>query len=957
MKHNPYYILSKRILSTLLLLLCGVIWLTAQISTTQYGLSDGLPSSETYFGYQDDSNYLWFTTDRGLVKYDGYEFKTFTTADGLLELVNFKITEDPRGGFILQGKNSKFTHYIDGKFKEFKFNQELEILNDSLISRLEILDITTNYILFRKVKQNSEFVMELNRATGEITTHPIHNAQVAKTLNFRKIDLNAFRKASHYKIIYNIDNTSTPTYFSRLDSAFTLYLIKHDTIETIDLPFNCHFAMVDSRGYIWYAVEGNVYYTSSRNVDISKSIKVSNQEISSIFEDHEGNIWLCLATNGIIKISINDFLKKINIPYFSNRVVDIYYTPPFLKFYTAESKNAYKFYIINDTVYSLPHTTKYILDSYEVIDSLPLGNEFSFDYIDAKYKLVSPYFQTKFLLNLFQIGNYIVYERSGTLNVYDKLNKTNKQLSLPYIYDFTKYDSSTLLAGTPHGLYEIYFCDSLGYSINFTGQINNRINDIDLDNNGFAWIATLQKGLYSYKNGTIKKIINPYHEISAINTLEGLDTVAFVGTSHGINRLGFTRTNDSIIVKSSYILGRSGGLSTPYIKSIEYYNNKIYLGTLIGLYIFRPDSFYIDKQEPTINIKGVFYQGRKLTSEKEKTKIKYNEDYFTIKYLGISYSKEPLIPFYRYMIYSEDSTLWRYTNSREITFSDLIPGDYTFTVQCRNNANIWSNPATIQFSIAPHFTQTWTFRLGSIIFLLTGIGVFYYIRNKRLKRQQALKNEILNVKMQSTRSQMNPHFVFNGMNAIQNFIFTDEKEAANKYITTFSSLLRDSLIMSEMDYISLDREVRFIDRYLQLEKNRFPEKFNYEIVTHSTEPIEKVLVPTLMVQTLAENAVKHAFKGLDESGLVLIKYEYQSEKNLLKVTIEDNGIGLKNQYPDIIDTKDNQFGLNLLKRRIDIYNERSNRKSKATMQIDYRDPIKRSGTVITLNIPLNGNNN
>lgn len=947
----------KRILYTLLLLLCGAIWLTAQISTTQYGLSDGLPSSETYFGYQDDSNYLWFTTDRGLVKYDGYEFKTFTTADGLIELVNFKITKDPRGGFILQGKNSKFTQYIDGKFKEFEFNKDLETLEDSLKTRLEILDITRDYIVFRKVKQNSEFVIQLDRVTGELSILPMKKADHSRTSNFRKLDVKLLSRERQYRIIYSIDNISIPTYFTRLDSSYSLHVIKNDTVETISLPFNCHFAMIDSRGFTWYAIESSVYYTRSNNVHISNSVKVSSKEASSIFEDHEGNIWICLAANGLIKMSINNFFKELDLPYTSNRVVDIFNNPPFFKFYTAESKNTYKFYLANDTVYSLANKTKYTLKNYSITDSVALDNDFTFDSIDSKYKLVSPFFKTDFLINIHQVGNYIAYERSGTLNLYDKTKKSNKQLPLPYIYDYSIYDSTTLLVGTPNGLYEIYFCDNENYLINFTGQINNRINDIDVDNNGFAWIATLQKGLYSYKNGTIKKIINHYHEISAINTLEGLDTVAFVGTSHGINRLGFTRTNDSIIVKSSYILGRSGGLSTPYIKSIEYYNNKIYLGTLIGLYVFRPDSFYIDKQEPTINIKGVFYQGRKLTSEKEKVKIKYNEDYFTIKYLGISYSKEPLIPFYRYMIYSEDSTLWRYTNSREITFSDLIPGDYTFTVQCRNNANIWSDPATIQFNIAPHFTQTWTFILGSIILLVAGIGVFFYIRNKRLKRQQALKNEILNVKMQSTRSQMNPHFVFNGMNAIQNFIFTDEKEAANKYITTFSSLLRDSLIMSEMDFISLDREVRFIDRYLQLEKNRFPEKFNYEIVTHSPVPIEKVLVPTLMVQTLAENAVKHAFKGLDESGLVLITYEYQLDKNQLKATVEDNGVGFKNQYIDTYDSKDNQFGLNLLRRRIDIYNERSDRKSKATMQIDYRDPIKRSGTVITLNIPLNGNNN
>jgi LytS/YehU family sensor histidine kinase len=240
------------------------------------------------------------------------------------------------------------------------------------------------------------------------------------------------------------------------------------------------------------------------------------------------------------------------------------------------------------------------------------------------------------------------------------------------------------------------------------------------------------------------------------------------------------------------------------------------------------------------------------------------------------------------------------------------------------------------------------------------IWLYFYYRNKRLEKEQQMKNEMLSVEMQSTRSQMNPHFVFNGINAIQNFIFNEEKKNVNLYISKFSELIRDSLKMSKMDYISLEQEVEFLEKYLKLEKNRFPDKFNYSININSDKPAKEVLIPPLFVQTLAENAVKHAFKKLEYKGMLKITYTYNSNERVLFIKVADNGVGLLNISPENTEEEDNKgnsksnthLGLSLLKRRINIINKKNTRGVRAKFLVNYLEKSNRSGTIISIIIPL-----
>ena len=120
--------------------------------------------------------------------------------------------------------------------------------------------------------------------------------------------------------------------------------------------------------------------------------------------------------------------------------------------------------------------------------------------------------------------------------------------------------------------------------------------------------------------------------------------------------------------------------------------------------------------------------------------------------------------------------------------------------------------------------QKWIIYSLVLGMLLTALAAYFFYRSNR---QQQLANNLLALK--SLRSQMNPHFIFNALNSVNNYIAKSDERSANRYLSEFSTLMRAVLENSEEDFISLSRELEFIELYVKLEHSRFPEKFDYTI--------------------------------------------------------------------------------------------------------------------------------
>ena len=213
--------------------------------------------------------------------------------------------------------------------------------------------------------------------------------------------------------------------------------------------------------------------------------------------------------------------------------------------------------------------------------------------------------------------------------------------------------------------------------------------------------------------------------------------------------------------------------------------------------------------------------------------------------------------------------------------------------------------------------QKWL--IYSLIFgmaLLALTAFFFYRTNK----QQKLTNNVLALK--SLRSQMNPHFIFNALNSVNNFIAKNDERTANRFLSEFSILMRTVLENSEKDFIPFSKELELLKLYTKLEHSRFIEKFDYTIIVDDNVRIEEFEIPPMLIQPYVENAIWHGLRYKEEKGLLKIQMS-QPDEDLLVITITDDGIGrrksaaLKTHHQK----KQKSKGMGNIKRRIGILNE------------------------------------
>ncbi|SFB96779.1 Two component regulator propeller [Flexibacter flexilis DSM 6793] len=198
------------------------------------------------------------------------------------------------------------------------------------------------------------------------------------------------------------------------------------------------------------------------------------------------------------------------------------------------------------------------------------------------------------------------------------------------------------------------------------------------------------------------------------------------------------------------------------------------------------------------------------------------------------------------------------------------------------------NIITISGYVHPPFWKTWQFMVFVLLCFL--LLVYWIFRRQLAKRQKELKqqNELNISKLTAIQSQMNPHFIFNSLNSIQDLVLKGDVENSYSYLTTFSNLVRKTLQFSDKDFIDFEQEIKLLEIYLSLEKLRFKKDFNYSIDTHE---IEDILIPPLLVQPFIENALIHGL--LHKTGAKTLKIRFSLAENLVCV-IEDNGIGREN---------------------------------------------------------------
>ncbi|MFK7811512.1 MAG: histidine kinase [Maribacter sp.] len=213
--------------------------------------------------------------------------------------------------------------------------------------------------------------------------------------------------------------------------------------------------------------------------------------------------------------------------------------------------------------------------------------------------------------------------------------------------------------------------------------------------------------------------------------------------------------------------------------------------------------------------------------------------------------------------------------------------------------------------------QKWV--IYSLIFglILMGLATFFFYRSNQ---QQKLANNLLALK--SLRSQMNPHFIFNALNSVNNYIAKSDERSANRYLSEFSTLMRSVLENSEEDFIPLSKELELLELYVKLEHSRFPDKFDYKIEIDKHLDIGAFQIPPMLLQPYIENSIWHGLRYKEEQGFLKIDLQ-QKDKETIEITISDNGIGRKKsaELKTMNQKKQKSKGMGNIKKRVAILND------------------------------------
>lgn len=174
--------------------------------------------------------------------------------------------------------------------------------------------------------------------------------------------------------------------------------------------------------------------------------------------------------------------------------------------------------------------------------------------------------------------------------------------------------------------------------------------------------------------------------------------------------------------------------------------------------------------------------------------------------------------------------------------------------------------------------------IGSVILMLILLGLI-------AKALFSIKTKNKKIALQSLRREMNPHFIFNSLNSVNQFIAQNKELEANKYLTSYSNLMRNMMESSNKDFITLSNEVEQIKKYLALEHLRFQDKFDYIISVDEKIESDTILVPNMLIQPHLENAIWHGLRYRETIGS--LKISFVEENQMIKVSIEDDGIGFE----------------------------------------------------------------
>lgn len=903
-----------------------------------FQVENGLPSSQIYDIKQDSKGNIWLASDLGLTKYNSYTFSSYTEKDGLSDNSIVKLFIDNKDWVWCLGANRSITIYKNDSIIPY---QKAQALVDSVgYDFIRGLYVDENAKLYLSISQpcfEKAYVLSMD------TKGKIEREQYKEGFYFdpNKQDFFGGNSCPGSPSILQTKEKELvfhPTHGSILSVAYNGdkgYIITDKKVMDFE-NINAHYfsstptgsSLIDSRENLWISTYSGLLFFKKSTMKYNPILLLKDRTITSVMEDIDGSIWIGTQSKGIY------YLKNTQALVFDN-------------LFGIEEPNITSMCGEMSVYFSDSRNNQYQFDGNSV-NKMGTGTSANQDVIIYNGAPL-------FLENQRRGDSKFSFFKNGLCLA----EGDNKTIWVGKINGFAAYQNKV----------EVFNSSTLKFKY--------RVNSIYIDSDQNKWLGTLS-GLFKYNGTTIELIERTKgYRIDKIDFCKG--NIVFASRGEGV---GVIKNNEL------EFYNEERGLVSNFTNDLQVFNDEIWVATNAGISQIKGDQIKsITKADgiPTseinnlfVNEYGIYIGSRKgfvaldktylaKTSRKLKTEIKsvfqgnsrieksrwgnlslpFEQNGLKIELLAREFRLNKPIQ-YRYRI-SNDSS-WTYSSSRIIQYGSLPTGNWIFQCAAQNEIGDWGpTNSTLSFEVEKPYYLTWWFWIAIMGLMGALFWAITQYRYSLARKNELTQNELNQLKIKALSSQMNPHFIFNSLNSIQNFIVDNDVRMSNKYLTKFARLMRLILNNSNETFVPLKDVLATLELYMELEQLRFNNKFEYAINTGPGLKIDSTKVPSMLLQPFVENAILHGILPMENNGKVTIDMHRLADQSI-QVSIRDNGVG-REFHTNKLGKKHKSHGLRITQERLKVFESLLGNKFNLIIRDLKDEEGKPKGTEIELLLP------
>lgn len=862
-----------------------------QYKFNHFTTDDGLPTNSIYCITEDKNGEIVLGTDNGLTFFDGNNFKTLNVKDGLINPYIVAVTKDEKDVLWFINYNGKLQKFVNSTLitTSFSTNQTNSILNtDSKIYVYTTQNRYSNKSYYYQVlnKKNGAVLKSENTTKTTKFAAPVfcQNNKEIKVINnnlfFENHKIAIPKDVSLlHKVIFRKNNVCL------LDENYLFILDFNGTVlNKINLPnslskniiFKYDF-ITDKQENCWLNIQNKgLFILKSNNwISLSENLGLSTADnINFIYNDSAGKIWIATNEKGLFCI------PNIDIQ--------------FIKFFNENNYfNGFAHSLDKNSLFFSSKFNLYSLDKINNIKPIKRSKDEikidDFNSIPVFYvqEMNPPTWDKNIQMLLVQGRSLLKYETPISYTLYGRnsLRYYNKQVAMQSESSIQEKIKKVVLYKNDY-----YFNNSEKINIRTFNEKEIKIKrELKFKIKGFIqdfvfikdtmWIATEGK-VYKAFNEKIVDSITFINNIPVenINKIKTINDAIYLWNINGLFVLSS---------KGNRVLNKNNFLPSNEVYNVTQFNNQLLVATKDGLAKINADLILKKSKNPVFSI---LYNAK----VESKIKIPYDDELVKLEF-KIKNFEAPKNQIIQYQI---DHLNWITTQNLFVNFQSLSYGEHSVSVRVKDVNSDWATQNISIKKAYPFYLKWWFILIANLVFF----GLIYLIyryqitKIKRKKQQEIATNtKVAELRQSALSAMMNPHFVFNSLNAIQYFVNSNQKEKSSEYLGKLARLVRLFLSQASEPFITLEDEIKRLQIYLELEKVRF-NNFDFDFNIDDKIDAHQTKIPNMIVQPFIENAILHGVSHLKENE-GKIDLNFHLKKNILTIEVIDNGFGIDPNKP------------------------------------------------------------